>query len=330
MIFQEAAGAFITYARVDRMYALETQTKIRDCLQSWLLAIFGTLELSGLSVLEILDFRRLMVEKQLSVARQYSLLVVLKIFLKFCRTVLKCRTLDPAEIRLPRRPYRRVEFLTDQEVQRLLAIVPTHHFTGIRLRALLEVLLSTGMRISEALSLNRDALEQPDGEVNIIGKGSKSRTVFLSPRCLVWLRKLIETRTDRHPAIFVTTGRTPRRLTRNDMSKVFERLRLGIAKRLTPHLLRHTFCTGLLRRGADITFIKELAGHQDIQTTARYYLGVDNKVLRQVLERCGSLGWNDLSCRIPDSDATPPLQSGGQAPSNTGMWSPGVHAQGSP
>src|SRR3984893_18413946 len=110
----------------------------------------------------------------------------------------------------------------------------------------------------------------------------------------------------------------PRRLTRNDMSKLVQRLRLqsGIAKKLTPHLLRHTFCTSLLHAGADITFIKELAGHQDIETTARYYLGMDNKPLRQVMERCQIHGWQAPSPpRPPDSDAGPVWPPSGPGPS---------------
>jgi len=330
-----AAQAFFTYARVDRMYAAETQTKIKDCFRSWILPAFGAIEVESLSVMDILEFRRAMVDRRLSIARQYSLLVFLKLFLKFCNSVLKLTVMDPGEIRLPRRPQRRVEFLTDEEVNRVLSVVSAHHFTGLRLRVLLEVLLSTGMRISEALSLNRDAAEGLSGEVEIIGKGNKPRTVFISPGCRGWLHRFLASRRDNHPAIFITTGKQPRRLTRNDMSKLFQRLRTktGITKKLTPHLLRHTFCTSLLHHGADITFIKELAGHQDIQTTARYYLGVDKKALRQVLERCAIHGWSpkdEETARTPGSDEAQPWLPSGPAPGNSDRWSPAVHAPGFP
>jgi site-specific recombinase XerD len=97
----------------------------------------------------------------------------------------------------------------------------------------------------------------------------------------------LEKRDDDHPAVFVTTG-IPRRWQRYDISKYFIDLRrkAQIAKPLTPHLLRHTFCSNLLHHGADITFIKELAGHSDIQTTARYYLGVDRAALKRVVKNC--------------------------------------------
>ena len=108
----EAADGFFTYARVDRMYAVETQTKIKDCFRSWILPAFGTRDVESLSVMDVLELRRAMVDRKLSIARQYSLLVVLKLFLKFCKQVLSLPVLDAAEIRLPRRPVRRVEYLT--------------------------------------------------------------------------------------------------------------------------------------------------------------------------------------------------------------------------
>ena len=330
-----AAQAFFTYARVDRMYAAETQIKIKDCFHSWIIPAFGAREVESLAIMDILEFRRAMVDHGLGIARQYSLLVFLKLFLKFCNAVLKLTVMDPAEIRLPRRPQRRVEFLTDEEVRQLLLVVSADHFTGLRLRVLLEVLLSTGMRISEALSLNRDAAESLSGEVEIVGKGSKPRTVFISPGCRGWMRRFLGFRRDTHPALFITTGGQPRRLTRNDMSKFFRWLRskTGITKQLTPHLLRHTFCTSLLHHGADITFIKELAGHQDIQTTARYYLGVDKKTLRQVLERCAIHGWSpqdEETARTPGSDGAQPWPPSGPAPNSSDRWSPAVRAPGFP
>ncbi len=94
------------------MYASETIAKFRECLRSWILPQLGEREVASLTRIDILSFRRAMAGRNLSIARQYSLLVVLKLLLRFCRTTLKLDTLDPAEIKLPRRPYRRVEFLT--------------------------------------------------------------------------------------------------------------------------------------------------------------------------------------------------------------------------
>jgi integrase/recombinase XerD len=173
-----------------------------------------------------------------------------------------------------------VYYLTNDEVQRLIGVINVNTFTGLRMRVLIEVSLGTGLRISEALSLDRQPVELGQSEVQIVGKGGKPRTVFFPDSTLQWIRKFLYYRSDDFPALFITTG-IPRRWDRNDLSKFFKELRLnaGIDKPLSPHILRHTYCTNLLHNGADITFIKELAGHQDIQTTAKYYLGVDRAVL---------------------------------------------------
>ena len=110
--------------------------------------------------------------------------------------------------------------------------------------------------------------------------------VFFPASTLAWIKKLLYYRPDDFEAVFTTTG-VPRRLDRSDISKYFKALRLrsGIEKPVTQHILRHTYCTNLRDNGADSTFIKELAGHRDIKTTARYYLGTDRKTLRGVVDK---------------------------------------------
>lgn len=159
-------------------------------------------------------------------------------------------------------------------------------FTGLRLRVLVEVLLASGLRISEALALDRKPFDQGVRELEIVGKGKHQRTVFFNDRALLWIRKMLALRGDTCPALFVTSTEPPRRLARNDVSRFFVQLseRVGSGKRITPHVLRHTFCTNLLHNGADITFIRDLAGHRDIKTTARYYLGVDRASLRRTVD----------------------------------------------
>lgn len=338
MKIKDLAEPFFTYGKAEKLYAEQTQEKFRDCFRSWLLPHLGEIEVEAASRFDILDFRKAMAEHRLSVARQYSLLMALKLLLKFCRSVLKLPCLDPNEIRLPKRVHKPVEFLTEEEIVRLIAAIPIRTFTGLRTRVLIEVLLSTGMRISEALSLNRDSINA-HGEADIIGKGQKARTIFVSPACLKWIKAFLRVRSDNHAALFITTGMSPRRLSRNDMSKTFKNLRIrsAIRKHLTPHLLRHTFCTSLLHAGADITFIKELAGHSDIQTTAHYYLGVDKTSLKNVLMRCQTYGWTQeqqpQSPPLPDrpeiagAPLWPPRDPG---PDNNGRWSQGVHVPGFP
>jgi integrase/recombinase XerD len=287
ILLSVATEPFLIHCQVERQYSDESLAKIRECLRSWLLPQFGGLAVNRLRALHVLAFREAMSRRELSTARQYSLLMTLKLFLKFCRTVLEIECLDPASIRLPRRPTPKVEYLTNSEIQALRGCIDTARVSGLRMRALFETLLGTGMRISEALSLNRDSIDSSANSTVIVGKGGKSRTIFFSDEVLHWVGRYVQRRTDLNPALFVTYGGSPKRLSRGDVPRFLRALarEAGIHKHVTPHLLRHTFCTNLRNNGADISLIKELAGHREIQTTARYYLGTDTKVLKNAVAR---------------------------------------------
>jgi integrase/recombinase XerD len=286
MTVQEAYSVFMAHGRAERQYAKETLGKLKDCFHAWILPNFGEKDAGSISRLDVLALRSKMTDAKLGSNRQYSILMVLKLFLKFCRLVLRLDCLDPNEIQLPRRPKPHVQYLTNEEVDQVRQAIPSTTFTGLRLRVLVEVLLTTGLRISEALALDRSPFEEGKAELEIVGKGGKARKVFFAAPALIWIKKFLYYRSDDCPALFVTTG-VARRLDRSDISKFFKALRLkaGLGKPLTPHILRHTYCTNLLQNGADITYIKELAGHSDIQTTARYYLGVDREALRNVVDK---------------------------------------------
>lgn len=282
-----AVHPFLVHCRVDKQYAPETQSKFKECFDSWLLRQFGVLTIADIKPIHVLQFREAMAARQLSIARQYSLLMTLKLFLKFCQQVLEVPCMDPALIRLPRRPVPKVEYLTNPEIRAIREAIDSNHLLGLRLRAIFETLLATGMRISELLSLNRKSIDRTTAQAAILGKGAKRRTIFFSPECLEWIGRYLAARPDQNEALFVTSGAQPRRLQRGDIPRFFKSLAraAGIEKHLTPHLLRHTFCTNLRNNGADISLIKELAGHSDIETTARYYLGKDTAVLQDAVSR---------------------------------------------
>lgn len=287
MKINESYNSFMTYGRGERNYARETLIKLRDCFQSWILPVLGEIEVEHMTRMDVVKLRTAMVDRGVGVNRQYSVLMTLKLFCKFCRQVLKLSCLDPdREIQLPQRPKPYVHYLTNDEVERLRSCFEVHKFAGLRMRTLVEVLLTTGLRISEALSLDRTAFEMGSTEVEVTGKGRKTRTVFFPEATLQWIKRFLHFRADDFPALFVTTG-IARRWDRNDLSKYFKELkwRAGIDKPLTPHILRHTYCTNLRDNGADITLIKELVGHQDIQTTAKYYLGVSKQTLREAVRK---------------------------------------------
>jgi site-specific recombinase XerD len=317
MKVSDAFAPFLSFCEAERHVAQSTLAKYRDVFESWVRPTFGNQDVSDISRLAVLELRQSMVDKHLSVARQYSVIMFLKSFLKFCRTTLGLSCLDPAEIKLPKRPAPEVEYLTNGEIQTVLDAIKVDTFTGLRLRALIEVLLSTGMRISETLSLKRQQFDMGRTEAEIIGKGQRKRTIFFTQRSRLWVQEYLNRRVDDDPAVFVTTGYPVRPLKREDISRFFQNLKLraGLTKKFTPHILRHTFCTILRNNGADISIIKDLAGHQDIQTTARYYLGKNKDVLRRAIATCLDYGLPRESSapHLPPNDLPPSFTQGTDA-----------------
>lgn len=283
MKFSHAAIKFLVFGAVDRQYATETKQKHRDCFASWLLPLLGSQEIEAVGITDVLKIRNVMESRRLSSARISSVLSTLKALLNFSRVVLKLKSMNPAEIRLPPKPKPNVKFLTLAEIDKLRTHLSPHRFTDQRTRALMELILGTGVRLSEALRMNREIFEQHLSEIDILGKGGKRRTVFIPEWCSDHMRAFLRQRVNHHPAVFVTSGDPPQRWARGDVAHYFSNLSERTGIKVTPHLLRHTYCTTLLNNGADIMFIKELAGHADIQTTVRYYLGVDKAALRRVV-----------------------------------------------
>jgi len=184
-------------------------------------------------------------------------------------------------IRAPGAPRRQVVYLTPDEYSEFVEAIPLYTGFGRQrrsqfcFRALVETLAATGMRISEALSLNVDSIDLSKGETVVIGKGNKQRTVFFTERALTWIKRYLALRSDGNEPLF--TGGNGRRLLVTSVHAMFERTNARVlartGKRVTPHILRHTAATNLLQRGCPIGHIKEILGHQNLETTCRFYLG---------------------------------------------------------
>jgi integrase/recombinase XerD len=196
-------------------------------------------------------------------------------------------TMDATQIRGPKIRKTEVLFLTPEEVQQFLAAIPIRK--GLRtldprwlcFRALVEVLLGTGMRISEALSLKRNSINFRTGEATITGKGSKERVVFFNQKSLNWVREYVSRRTDSGEALFVVSKGRP--LTRSNSVTWFRRFRkmAGIQKKVTAHVFRHTVATTLLFNGCPIGHIKDILGHERLITTCNFYLGADKRAAKK-------------------------------------------------
>ncbi len=283
---------FIKYAQFDRGLSPETIAKYRDCLRSVVREI-GDIPVEAIGVCHITELKQEVALRGAGLARSAQIIFALKSLLRYCSEVLELPVLPLEKIKSPHRKRREVIFLTNEEVQQFVNAIPIVtrdrgkqateqvRLDGLRFRTLVEVLLGTGMRISEALSLNRDSIDFNKAEAKIIGKGSKERTVFFTERAIEWINRYLAARPDSGPALFAT--KSGGRLDRADISGYFSRYarRAGLTKKVTPHILRHTTATNLLFNGCPISHVKEILGHDRLETTCKYYIGVDKRKAKQ-------------------------------------------------
>jgi len=203
-------------------------------------------------------------------------------------------SLPPSKIKLAKdKSDHEVKFLNLGQIERLLEAPDTATAGGLRDRAILESFFSTGLRISELSSLNRDQLrikkDTKEIEIAVVGKGSKVRTVYFSSRAVEALRKFLDKRTDMDEALFINykPGKKiddkPRRLSNRAIEDIVKKYVLiaGLPVMATPHTLRHSFATDLLSHGVDLRLVQEFLGHRNIATT-QIYTHVTNKQLRDV------------------------------------------------
>jgi len=218
-------------------------------------------------------------------------IVALRAFLRYLVVQCNIATLAPEKIELPKGVPRQVAFLSTEQLQRLLEVPDTSTVVGLRDRAILETLFSTGLRVSELSRLNRDQIDLERREFGVIGKGKKPRVVFLSDSAAAWLGKYLEAREDHFKPLFIrhdpgavgeTDGQKLRLTPRSVQIIVSRYSRMcGLPVRATPHTLRHTFATDLLGAGADIRSVQEMLGHESIRTT-QVYTHVTDRQLREV------------------------------------------------
>jgi len=211
----------------------------------------------------------------------------------FLRYLIKndINSLEPSKIDLPKTESRSLKFLDRNMVERLLTAPDTSKDEGIRDRAVMELLFSTGLRVSELVSLNSDQVNLERREFGIIGKGRRGRIVFVSDEAALWVKKHLDTREDHFKPLFIRySGRVIEenngermRLTARSIERIVKKyVRLArIPVDASVHTLRHSFATDLLYNGADLRSVQEMLGHKNIATT-QIYTHITNKQLREV------------------------------------------------
>ncbi len=221
-------------------------------------------------------------------------LIALRGFLKYLARR-EIKSLDPSLVELPHVVRKQVTFLHFDEVEDMLEQIDLSTESGLRDRAIIELLYSGGLRVSELVGLNRDSVNLERREFMVRGKGSKDRPIFISEACADRVRDYLDARTDSLPALFlnnskntqaVDTSGNYRRITARSVERIVEKYaRLaGITKHVSPHTLRHSFATDLLMNGADIRAVQSMLGHADISTT-QIYTHVTDAHLKEVHEK---------------------------------------------
>lgn len=282
---------FLQHLRVEKNCSPLTIRDYRHYLNKF--SEFYHKDITQLSLDDVRKYRVGLADTEIKRVTQNYYVIALRSFLRY---LIKkdIKTLAPEKIDLPKTESRSLKFLDREQLERLLASPDVSSESGLRDKAIMEVLFSTGLRVSELSKLNREQMNFETKEIGVIGKGGRARVVFLSERASEWLQKYIVRRSDDYRPLFirysgkedVTDLGEKMRLTPRSIERLVEKY-VGKAKlpvKASPHTMRHSFATDLLQNGADIRSVQEMLGHKNIATT-QIYTHVTNIQLKKEHEK---------------------------------------------
>lgn len=291
-MFSDYLADFLDYMEVERGRSLKTIENYSLYLNRFY-EFAGDIKVSKIDINTVSKWRQWLNRykgedgREISKTTQNYHLIALRSFLKYMarRDV---KTLAPEKIELANSKRPQVSFLTAEEVVALFTAADTSTQAGLRDRAILELLFSTGLRVSELVNLNRDSINLDKGEFSIRGKGQKDRPVYMSDSAKSAVLAYLKSRKDESEPLFVQTSKSKNpdelsRLTPRTIQRIVEnyRVKAGITKQVTPHTLRHSFATDLLGNGADLRSVQTMLGHANISTT-QIYTHVTDPQLKEV------------------------------------------------
>lgn len=298
MLFTKAKVDFLEYLEIEQNRSQKT-IRNYDHYLTRLTDFAGDIQVSDIDPELIRKWRLWLnrlgtnVSDELQKNTQNYHLIALRSFLKFCaKRDIPALTAD--KIELAKVVRKQVTFLTPEELERLFDEPDTSTLAGSRDRAILELLFSSGLRVSELVGLDREHINLKRREFMVRGKGQKDRPIFISPDAAEWIQAYLDKRTDTVKPLFVRysgrktvdTSGNYHRLTARSVQRMVAKYALlaGITKHVSPHTLRHSFATDLLMNGADLRSVQALLGHSNISTT-QIYTHVTDPHLKDVHQR---------------------------------------------
>ncbi|MBX4199422.1 tyrosine-type recombinase/integrase [Candidatus Saccharibacteria bacterium] len=299
MSYEEAVSQFLEYLELEQNRSQKTIANYSHYLVR-LSDFAGDIKLSDIDA-ELIRRWRLWLNRlgtntsdELSKTTQNYHLIALRSFLRFCIKRGYDDVLPPDQIELARTKRPQVTFLTPEELQRLASQPDLSTPVGLRDKAIIELLFSSGLRVSELVGLDRDHINLKRREFMVRGKGQKDRPIFISEEAAACITRYLEKRQDNTKPLFIRYSGSKKvdlsgnyhRLTARSIQRMIARYALlaGITKHVSPHTLRHSFATDLLMNGADLRSVQAMLGHSNIATT-QIYTHVTDPHLKQVHEQ---------------------------------------------
>ena len=298
MLFVKAKTDFLEYLEIEQNRSQKTIANY-DHYLTRLVDYAGDIKVSDINP-ELIHKWRLWLNRlgtnisdELQKTTQNYHLIALRSFLKFCAKR-NIPALPADKVELARTKRKEVTFLNAEEVERMFKQPDIDSVAGLRDRAILELLFSSGLRVSELVGLDRGHINIKRREFTVRGKGQKDRPIFISEAAATWIKAYLDARTDNSAPLFVRVGGTKKvdqsgnfsRLTARSIQRMVARYALlaGITKHVSPHTLRHSFATDLLMNGADLRSVQAMLGHSNIATT-QIYTHVTDPHLKAVHEK---------------------------------------------
>jgi len=300
MVFEEnlevLVRRFIEYLELERNCSRLSIIKYQHYLEVFLKYLEDNNKKTNVDSLNMENIRnfRLYLARQpgrfgdMKIQTQGYYVIIMRSFLKWLiRNDYK--VLQPEKLEVPKFRDHSIKFLNNEQIEKLLNQPILSTTIGIRDKVILELLFSTGLRVSELVSLNRNQIDLKTREFGIIGKGGRARVVFISKNMIQFLDRYLVSRLDKENALFIRYGgnlSSSKRLTARSIQEIVRKyvLQAKLSVDATPHTLRHSMATDLLREGADIRSVQEILGHKNIATT-QIYTHVTNARLREVHEK---------------------------------------------